>query len=774
MRLRTDAAAAREAVIAALDNLRLPMNLSRSEMVSIFAADFRTILPDTGLHGWDAHGPGPDDGDLDALEALATRLTDRQLVHRASDQVLMHGISQVWTSIQEQDGLHSKSPPTWPALFVVNCPDTCLVGGTQFRKAGLHLPDSSGSELRLATPINCPACGRNVTIVREIMIARETWKTLRPLEPETDTINVERHLATHFDVYPRPDTNGYFANYTGFSRASHEDERYGNEKRPRPPPTPERRPGSIGFLGPPSPGTRQFAPSPSSSRSGPGSLGSLPSVQTRVQRPVEFEPAVCSPQAVEPTPTFPLPPPTPASEMISPSQPSPSFPLDIRRPSSPKRPAATMPIVESPVVELAPPWQVSNISSPESKPKMNGWKAKFTGRRKASVSAATADSSSLSELGTESQRLEEINLSGLLGGHKSKSKGGRTVKAVLSQHANSTLALFWSPLVIYVWDIAPSPPALKKSITTENTCIIATIGLQYLAYVVGTRDAKLTLRIVDLAQSGHAGIEYRIPSTQWCRSIAIDQQESYVVLGFDNSIVRWFKTGESSQVREDRLHPRHKDCKACPPVDTLSFSHDGLALVASTRQPKTGVIQVYRWKWPFSTVEELKKCQYAVPLHESEDNGVSSVLFRSASEPESDLVCITTWTQSGGPLLVQPDDGHRSEIRSDMSGKHTNKLGHRIQSAAFSPSGRQLILVNEKGHLYEVSSLNKHPLDVRRIATSKELTAKSEAFSLSFMTLPDEECVVLAWADAGKMTAWIKKIAVAYQVSLPVRCTDLS
>jgi hypothetical protein len=74
-------------------------------------------------------------------------------------------------------------------------------------------------------------------------------------------------------------------------------------------------------------------------------------------------------------------------------------------------------------------------------------------------------------------------------------------------------------------------------------------------------------------------------------------------------------------------------------------------------------------------------------------------------------------------------------------------------------------MVNDKGHLYLISNLNSNPLEVKRIATSKELTSKSDWFAMSFMSLPDEEAIVLAWADSSKGIGYIKKIPVKYNVS---------
>lgn len=66
-----------------------------------------------------------------------------------------------------------------------------------------------------------------------------------------------------------------------------------------------------------------------------------------------------------------------------------------------------------------------------------------------------------------------------------------------------------------------------------------------------------------------------------------------MVVGFENSLVRFFKTTNSDPPRDDRMHPHHDDCKECPSVDTLSFSNDGLVLLAGTRNPKSGTIQIY-------------------------------------------------------------------------------------------------------------------------------------------------------------------------------------
>lgn len=278
---------------------------------------------------------------------------------------------------------------------------------------------------------------------------------------------------------------------------------------------------------------------------------------------------------------------------------------------------------------------------------------------------------------------------------------------------------------------------------------------------------------MNLVQPATPVVEYRMPSSPWCRSISVCPKENYVVVGYENSVVRFFKTTISETPREDRLHGRwHRECKECPPVETLSFSNDGLVLLASTRDPKNGTIQIYSWRFPFVSFQELSSCRYHVPLHESEDNGVSSAVFRSGPGGQENLVCVSTWTQSGFPVLIQPEEGLKNAIKTEISDRQ-GRLGSRIQCAAFSPSGLDLALVNDKGHLYQISNLNSSPLGVKRMATSRELTSKSDCFAMTYMMLHDDEGWVMAWADSSRAVGYIKKVPVT-PVSLSIPCVFLS
>jgi len=313
---------------------------------------------------------------------------------------------------------------------------------------------------------------------------------------------------------------------------------------------------------------------------------------------------------------------------------------------------------------------------------------------------------------------------------------------------------------LQIWDVGTCPSTLKQTIPVEFACILAAMTNVYLAYVVGNRDQKLTLRIRNLLEPSVDVVEYRMASSPWCKSIAICPTENYVVLGFENATVRFFDTTDAQRPREDRLHiSDHLKCVDCPPIDTLSFSHDGLGLLASTRSPKNGNIQIYLWRFPFLEFNEVWSCRHRVPLHESEDNGVTSALLRPSHRGGEELVCITTWTQSGGPVLFQPSNGQRIEIRSDASNRQ-GKLGTRIQCAAFSPSGTKLALVNDKGYLYQVSSPMSTPFVIQKLSDSKGYTGKSDSYAMSFAKLLDEDVILLAWADSQKGTGFIKKVPI--------------
>ncbi|KAH7311904.1 hypothetical protein BKA65DRAFT_574577 [Rhexocercosporidium sp. MPI-PUGE-AT-0058] len=668
MKLQSSSARTRNAVLHAVENIPLPPHLSKVDLVSDFIDTFRIILPDTlSLIRRGSVEGSVDEIVIDAIDALCARLNDRRILNRVSDREMILNVSEITKSIELLDDPSSKSRTTRPKAFTVNCKTCHIVGQSQLKDSNQTVPAPRSGDIAeiLLQPLS--KC--------VLTFAREAWELLKPLESNADTVNVERHLPTQFQMLaPKVETSmPFYPEYANILRE-----------------------------------VRQ--------RSCQGAKSSqLPShVKVPVSPFAEGSHAMSSPYLI--------------------SSNSPGF-------------------------DLLPNRTTTFIAAQPEKSKFR-WRpsrSKLTSSKK--EPSKTGDSSCLSSTTLESQKLDEISLNNLLGSSKiSRGKSGKNIKVAISQ--NSSHVLFWTQASINIWDVGASSPRLCKAVLTESNYILAAVTKVHLAYIIGTRDQKLTLRIVNLIQPSVPMIECRMPSSPWCHSICIDPKENHVVVSFDNSIVRFFNTARSEEPREERLRIRnHRDCKLCPPIDTLSFSSDGLALIASTRSPKNGMIQIYAWRFPFEESQELATCRYQVPLHESEDNGVSTAIFRSGVEDEENLVCISTWTQSGVPILVQPQGGHRSEVRSDSS-MHQGRLGSRIQCAAFSHTGRELAIVNDKGHLYHILNLNASPMEVKRIAASKELTTRSDAFAMNFMKLPDEETIVMAWADSSKAMGYVKKVPI--------------
>jgi hypothetical protein len=121
--------------------MHLPSNLSTMEMVSAVGTTFRLILPNTPQIGrWDTAEPVFDDYQaLDALESFAAKLSEREVVHRVSDKELMYSVSQVITTIVQEDP-GSQYLGGRPGLYMINCPDFHLLGEVQLRYAGYQLP----------------------------------------------------------------------------------------------------------------------------------------------------------------------------------------------------------------------------------------------------------------------------------------------------------------------------------------------------------------------------------------------------------------------------------------------------------------------------------------------------------------------------------------------------------------------------------------------------------------------------------------------------------
>ncbi|GIK07553.1 hypothetical protein Aspvir_003219 [Aspergillus viridinutans] len=688
----------RDAVLHALNRIRLPPYVSAGHLIPMISEDFRIILPDTPSLVQHRH-----DGNMvDALEALRERLGHRLMIHRVSDGAMMHSVSQITKYIELLDDPSDQLRSASPALYVVNCQECHLLGSSQVRDiANLTLLDDAGGASGVALPpgSGCAFCGSAVTMVREVSLARYTWEHLKPLSPNVEAINAERHLPTQFLLAPL--------------RSDQPRRDSGTASGPSSPPP-------FGFSGFP---------------------------QGRANAP-RAEPWVDSPPPLGNRRM---------SETLRPAAGDPPFSADSVGGFEPLSKTTTVTHTSSSssggIRALSPP-----ATSDKSRSK---WKSRFSTAKK--ETRDHADSSSLSSATLESQKLEEIDLKSLCrrGKHSAGGKLAQQVKVSLSQ--DSTYSLFWSQSSIQIWEVSTCPPTFKDTISTDGFCILAAVTGTHVAYMTGDRDRKQTLWIQSMDRMCAPPVEYRIGPTPWCTSMTVSPSGSFVAVGFDRSTVGLFNHSEWQQPRLHRVHARyHQDCKDCPQIATVSFSLDGLVLVCSTRSERNGMIQVYLSHFPFSDFQEVLPCRYRVPLHESEDNGISSVLFQPGMGGKEDIICIATWTQSGVPILVHPNGGHRTEIRvqSSASSNHKGRLGNRIQAAAFSPSGTELVLVNDQGHVYRVSNLGSIPIEVRRVAKSKEFTTKSESFALAYVHQTDEDSILLCWSDSSKGIGYVKKIPI--------------
>ncbi|OJD21078.1 hypothetical protein ACJ73_07583, partial [Blastomyces percursus] len=725
----------RNTVLSALDSVRLPHHLSKADSITSFSDHFRIVLPNTpNVTTQDSYESDDDENVADALDSLCQNLSCRRLISRVSDREMIHSITEVTRSIALFDDPSGQFRASRPSLYVLNCRGCHLAGYSQLRyleNIDIPLDSREAAEVNIPPGTNCRQCGDIVTMAREIQLARRTWNLLSHLESNADTISVERHLPTQFLLPPpKAEAGNSFPSYNNLaSPVSPTSQEIDSPHFTRPMFAASDRSSAAPFT-PSSPFTtviRHKFDTPRTEFSPMDSLTAINETEDNTLRPGS----------------------------ISESRASRSSHDYSAQGASLPRIDKTMTTATFESIPFVRSRTLQSSGSPDKR--KSGWR-KLTGTRKESISAS-GDTSSLSSSLLESQRLDEIPLKSLVNAMKStKGRFTKNINVYLSQ--NSTFALFWTQTTIHVWDVGTSPPTMKRAFSTASTCLLAAVTKMHLAYVIGTRDNKLTLRIINLIDASTPIVEHRMSSALWCKCITVCPMENYVVVGFENSIVRFFKTTDSEPPREERLHGLfHRTCNNCT-LDTLSFSRDGLVLLASTRNPK-GVIQVFQWKFPFVVFRELPACRYYVPLHESEDNGVSAAAFR-ASRRGDELVCITTWTQSGVPILVHPQEGNKTEIKADHAGRH-GKLGNRIQCAAFSPSGSELAMVNDRGYLYQISNLDSSPIDIKRLATSRELTTKSDSFAMSYMATTDEDAIIMAWVDATTGIAYVKRVPVAAQ-----------
>lgn len=294
-------------------------------------------------------------------------------------------------------------------------------------------------------------------MAREIPLARHAWDVLSPLEPNADTIHIERHLPNQFQLLPPKSESG------------------------------------MSFQGPFSPTSPQSTETDALSvtYSQPGLTSETTNQSTStIQTPVTPVSANFSRQTrnnslVSIDETL-------HSETVN----IPDTVVESKYEQEPVRPPAqtrrdTFTSTKTSGTASVIRKQYSPSSPPPEKSKSRFFK--FTAPKKTAPSVRSADTSSLSSTTLEAQKLEEVPLKNLANAPKinSKGKGSKNINVYLSY--NSTYALFWTQVAIHMWDVGTSPPTIKKVISTESTCLLAAVTKRYLVYVIGNRDQKLTV-----------------------------------------------------------------------------------------------------------------------------------------------------------------------------------------------------------------------------------------------------------------------------------------
>lgn len=132
VRLQSSSARTRNAVLQALDNLRMPDHLSKFDLVATFSDTFRIILPDT-LNLARQGSSDSDDFEIDAIDLLCTKLSDRQILNRVSDHELSRSVSEVTRNIALLDDPSGQFRSVRPRIWVLNCQKGHIVGETQLK-----------------------------------------------------------------------------------------------------------------------------------------------------------------------------------------------------------------------------------------------------------------------------------------------------------------------------------------------------------------------------------------------------------------------------------------------------------------------------------------------------------------------------------------------------------------------------------------------------------------------------------------------------------------
>lgn len=314
-------------------------------------------------------------------------------------------------------------------------------------------------------------CEEPVTLARELPLARKVWELLSPLRVNPDSVNAERHLSNSFQFDP-PGVEPHEM----FTYSSYAADIVGN--------VPLTADPDLGMTPPGSRMANEAAPSmiessnmslgPTYSSSGKNySLLShirpmITAATSAVQQdmPPEISPGSSHSQQGRETSEF-------------------SY-ASIDELSSRK-----MSIPEQPHIAL-PDYHKLSSSPDKSRPR---WKVPlpFTSAKRP-LPTVSGETSSISSNQVDEQPMEEIPIKDLLGAGLRASARTRAVAGIhVAVSQSSSYALLWSHSTLQLWDLSTSPPSLERTISTESTCILAAVGRKYVAYVMGSRDQKLTV-----------------------------------------------------------------------------------------------------------------------------------------------------------------------------------------------------------------------------------------------------------------------------------------
>jgi len=353
-----------------------------------------------------------------------------------------------------------------------------LVNGINFYK--LH--GREGAEVITLLPKSkCIHCGGPVTILREVSLARHVWDILKPLEANADTINIERHLPSQFQLGPPKIETGmpYHPGYSNILSGESQSQRPSDPESSSPPHSRTTFPSSVSRDTP----VPQTLVSPLS----PSSRHKIDTPRTEFTASEDFASSDGAGYVEIPRPSE------------APRRPSVSI---LESPLSPESSNSRLPnqprLQSISTVSFEPEAVLRSRTVPLVAPpdrRKSSWASKLTGSRR-EVVKSSGDTSSISSTTLESQRLEELSLKSLTTASKvsARGKNAKTINVCLSQ--NSTYALFWTQMAINIWDVGTSSPLLGRAIATESNCVLAAVTKVHLAYIIGTRDQKLTVRSV--------------------------------------------------------------------------------------------------------------------------------------------------------------------------------------------------------------------------------------------------------------------------------------